>query len=512
MRQPLAGSDRFLTDQWNAGTWEGMIVSAFNSPPELAFIVYSHTVSFVLGVVPLTAVPTFSIITAMDVRCDSSDRWSILLGFSSGRIGLVESYLDFPSPDLVWRTYLLPSNGVHEGNKICRLDRTVMDGRIVMALDSEGLCSFTRMTSDLVDEQEDDTTTTTPPEHVVMTGENGTVFIDSKNHAAYACMSDGSVERIKTPRIRKSTGIVDMFDAETWDTVGVIEGGFPLSGKFINLYPQFGIAVREQGIILMTFPTKHTLFGGRITKVIPVTSPILDSIVHLIGARCYLIVVTKDNSVQVFETSADGIKVFERNFSELKSFEYRVGKSVLICPSMHLVDIGKAITSFLFSDRMKDIQSIEPIIAAAQRFLGFPKIKSSPLPEYGTASTTGSLVPRENTSSSASSSSSLSQNKPGKRHKLLGKLFGSSRKRDEKTDNNPAPPLPLASKFQPTESQAREARDQLAKNLEKMAKLQDDTDEMQMASEEFLKSCNELSETFDGGKKKSSRKLFGIKF
>ena len=258
----------------------------------------------------------------------------------------------------------------------------------------------------------------------------------------------------------------------------------------------------------MTFPTKHTLFGGRITKVISVTSPILDSMVHLIGARCYLIVVTKDNSVQVFETSADGIKVFERNFSELKSFEYRVGKSVLICPSMHLVDIGKAITSFLFADRMKDIQFIEPIITAAQRFLGFPKIKSSPLPEYGTASTTGSLVPRENTSSSASSSSSsLSQNKPGKRHKLLGKLFGSSRKGDEKT-----PPLPLASKFQPTESQVREARDQLAKNLEKMAKLQDDTDEMQMASEEFLKSCNELSETFDGGKKKSSRKLFGIKF
>jgi hypothetical protein len=434
----------------------------------------------------------------MDVRCDSSDRWSVMLGFSSGRIGLVESYLDFPNPELIWRSNLLPSNGVHEGNKICRIDRTVMDGRIVMAVDSEGLCSFTRMTSDQVDE--DDMNGVIQPEHVIMTGEDGTVFVDAKSNSAYACMSDGTVERIKCPRIRKSTGVVDMFDAENWDTVGVVEGGFPLDGKFINIYPSFGIAVREGGIILMAFPSKHVALGGRITKTIRSSSRIITSVVHLIGARCYLLVLTEDNSLQVIETSADGVQIFQRNFSEMEKLETRINKSLIISPSMHLIDFGKSITSLLFEDRMKDIQSVDPIIAAAQRSFGFSKIKSSPLPEYGTTPPTTSSVPRENTSAS-SSSSAPSRGKKNIFSKMFSRKSGGGEHKKE---------LPIASKFQPTQFQLKEARDQLAKNLEKMAKLQDDTDEMQMASEEFLKSCNELNDTFDG--KKKGRKFLGMRF
>jgi hypothetical protein len=340
-------------------------------------------------------------------------------------------------------------------------------------------------------DEEDDSQTITTPDHVVMTGENGAVFVDQKSNCAYACMSDGTVERIKTPRIRKSSGLVDAYDSDNWETVSVIEGGFPLDGKFINIYPSFGIAVRESGIILMSFPTKHVAFGGRITKVIQSASPIIHSLIHLIGARCYLLVLTQNNSLQIYETSAEGLLVFDRNFSEFEKFENRISKSIILSPSMHLIDFGKSITSLLFSDRMKDIETIDSIISGAQKSFGFPSIKSAPLVD---TTTTTASVPRENTSSSSSSS------RTGKKN-LLSKIFGS-----KKSEN-----LPTATKFQPTEFQLKQARDQLAKNLEKMAKLQDDTDEMQMASEEFLKSCNELSDTFDGGKKKG-RKFFGMRF
>jgi hypothetical protein len=72
-----------------------------------------------------------------------------------------------------------------------------------------------------------------------------------------------------------------------------------------------------------------------------------------------------------------------------------------------------------------------------------------------------------------------------------------------------------ADKYKPTQAHVDEARAQLRKNLEAMEKLQDDADEMQNASADFLEQAKRLNEHFSGKKsssssKKEKKKFFGL--
>jgi hypothetical protein len=140
--------------------------------------------------------------------------------------------------------------------------------------------------------------------------------------------------------------------------------------------------------------------------------------------------------------------------------------------SMHVFEYGVQITSLLFSDRSKLLNSTERIIRAAQKRLNFPPIKSTPL-----LVTEAPVVA------------------PGPQ--LSAKEAKKKKKEEE-----------LANKYKPTERHIQEAREQLSKNLEKMAKLQDDADEMQAESANFLKLATDLNKGFSGEQSKKKKKKF----
>jgi hypothetical protein len=309
-------------------------------------------------------------------------------------------------------------------------------------------------------------------------------------------MSDGGMERVKVPKISRSSGIEDVYDADVWETVPVIDGGMPLEGRFIAVYPSIGLVVRETGFILMQFPTR-TQISGRITKVVRLGGDrrIIKCITHFIGARCYLVCLGLGN-VMAFEISADGLFVFERQITDNTG-------DLILAPSMHVIDFGVSITSVLFTDRTKDIESVEGVISGARSLFGFPQIRSVPLPVYGGSGKVASTVHEAPTIREATSSSTTSASGSGKKN-LFKRIF----RRDELgLSDKSRSTKSVDEKFKPTEEHLKQARDQLAKNLEKMAKLQNDTADMEMASQEFLHSVNKLS-----GKYKQRRKFLGIKF
>jgi hypothetical protein len=150
---------------------------------------------------------------------------------------------------------------------------------------------------------------------------------------------------------------------------------------------------------------------------------------------------------------------------------------------MHVFEFGVALTPLLFADRSKALSATDTIIRAAQKRLKYPVIRSTPL-------LVEESIKKEGTHESGKSGGS---EKKG----FFKKIFKSSKNEEEK--------------FKPTDAHIREARDQLAKNLEKMAKLQDDADEMQNASADFLKLATNLNNSFRGGPtKEKKKKKFGI--
>jgi hypothetical protein len=150
--------------------------------------------------------------------------------------------------------------------------------------------------------------------------------------------------------------------------------------------------------------------------------------------------------------------------------------------TLHVLKWGESLTSLAFADRAKVLSAPELLIRSAQKKLKYPPIRSAPFAEQ--------LEHIKNkkdaeTLSEASSKSTASKQGFFKRH------FGKPEKLDL-----------TAEKFKPTENHLIEARAQLHKNLEMMAKLQNNAEEMQNASADFLKMAQDLNDEFSGKKKK----------
>lgn len=450
-------TNRFVFD-YNAGLWEGMVASIFNGPSEVAFTIYTQTSALVVGRVPI-ACPSMSVLSSSSISILGPDKWSIVLGFSSGQVGVVDSFLDFPNPQFRWKPMRLleSAESVHSGAKITSVDRSMMDGNIVVSLDENGMVCFSRLDTESV-----------TPAHVVIAGEGGSCFPNPANNTCYICMSDGIVEAVKVPRIKRD-GSEDIYDSSVWDATTITAESLPLEGRFVAAFPQDGVAVRETGIVLMNFPSKGV---SKISKIIISDSKIRCAEIKTVEGRKFVVVLT-DQGVAAYD-AADGFCVFQRPLQTI------AGATLL--KTMHVFEFGVALTPLLFADRSKALSATDTIIRAAQKRLKYPVIRSTPL-------LVEESIKKEGTHESGKSGGS---EKKG----FFKKIFKSSKHEEEK--------------FKPTDAHIREARDQLAKNLEKMAKLQDDADEMQNASADFLKLATNLNNSFRGGPTKEKKKKFGI--
>lgn len=450
-------TDRFVFD-YNGGLWEGIVASIFNAPSEVAFTIYTQNSALVVGRVPISCSP-MSVLSAFSVSILGPDKWSLVLGFSSGQVGVVESFLDFPNPQFLWKPMRLleAAESVHSGAKITSVDRSMMDGNIVVSVDENGMVCFSRLDTEAV-----------TPAHVAIAGEGGSCFSNPANNTCYICMGDGIVEAVKVPRIKRD-GSEDIYDSSVWDASTITAESLPLEGRFVAAFPPDGIAVRETGIVLMTFPSKGV---SKISKIIISDSTIRCAEIATVECRKFVVVLT-DKGVSAYD-AADGFCVFQRPLETI------AGATLL--KTMHVFEFGVALTPLLFADRSKGLSATDTIIRAAQKKLKYPVIRSTPL-------LVEESIKKEGTNESGKSGGS------GKKG-FFKKIFKSSKNEEDK--------------FKPTDAHIREARDQLAKNLEKMAKLQDDADEMQNASADFLKLATNLNNSFGGGPKKEKKKKFGI--
>ena len=465
----LTGSDSSSTDrfvfEYQDGLWEGVIFSVFNSPCEIAITIFTQSSALVLQRIPVI-LPDLAVVSSFTATALGVDRWGMVLGLSSGQVGLLDSSFEYPSSKIIWKPIwiLEAPESVHSGARVVSVDRSLMDGSLVISVDVNGMVCFTR-----IDEPSTaKLTRSLTPSHVAIAGDSGYCYTDAKNSCCYVCMSDGTIERIKAPRLKKD-GSEDLYDTSLWEAVPLTdETSIPLNGKFLGAYPSEGIIVRESGFLLVEFPSLKRSTGSiEIKKVVQLKSDfgnrIIQSKIGKIDGVDYLVILTDTGSVASFDCR-DGFCVFQRTI-----VPFSVNSTILL-DSMHVFEFGVQITSLLFSDRAKLLNSTERIIRSAQRRYKFPPIKSTPL---------------------------LVAETPAPVVELSAKEAKKKKKEEE-----------LANKYKPTERHLQEAREQLAKNLEKMAKLQDDADEMQEESANFLKLATDLNNGFSEKKKK--KKFLGL--
>ena len=462
--------------EWNDGKWEGILISATNN--ELFFSIYSHTTQRVLMRM-LIDVPPMSVISALSVTCREKDKWIITLGFSSGQIGLVESKKSTPlispsfpsgeSSSLNWlpiRFLEIPAS-VHSGCRIKSIDRSLFN--MLVSVDTNGLICFTRTNIDKKKQIDG-------PAHVAIAGDGGSCFTDPKANLAYICMADGTIERMKTPK-RRPDGSEDIYDSDVFEAQTIAES-VPIDGEFVALFSSIGIAVRQTGIVSLSFP--RAAGQAAVIKSVPLRGDggtrIIEAKTHIVGSHCFVVILT-DTSVAAFDVTAiDGaiVPVFQR--SHLGENSTKIDP--FFTESLHFIKWGVSITSVLFSDRVKDILAGETVVNCAQRHFGFPKIQSTTLIE-----------------------------EPVKK-KDDKNLFSRMFKKDKNTDGILGGEE--LKKFVPTEIHLQEARKQLAANLDAMAKLRDNSAEMEHASSDFLKLATELNHKIDPPKDPKKKKRFGL--
>ena len=442
-------SDRLVFD-YNGGLWEGVIASVVNGPSELLFTLYSQTSAVVVGRVPIDS-PPLAIVSSFFVSCIGQDKWSIVVGFSSGQVGVVESFIDFPDPRLGWKPILMlpAAEEVHAGSKIVSVDRSVAGGSVVTSVDVTGMVCFVRLTEP------------TLPAHVAISGDRGLCFADPANASAYLAMSGGVVERIRTPRMKKD-GTEESHDPDVWSTCTVLDGISGLAGDVVNVFPSDHIVVLSDGIAIVKFSKSDTAVQ---TAAVAIPSYlglcICEAEIVCVQSKKYVVIVTESH-IAAYETKHASL-VFHRSHLDIPDASI---VPTILGGSLHAFKWASSLTSFSFEDRAKYLSAPERILRAAQAKFAFKAIQSTPLLQEVT------------TESKASGSSASS-------------------KADKKKQA-------LEDKYKPTQHHLDEARNQLKKNLEAMAKLQDDAAEMQEASADFLNLAKNLE------KKEKKKRFFGL--
>jgi hypothetical protein len=376
----------------------------------------------------------------------------------------MESILDFPNPNLQWKDlWLLDApDQIHNGGKIVSVDRSLFGHNLVTSVDINGMVCFTRIHEEL----------SAAPAHVAISGEGGGAFPDSASNRCFIAVSGGGIERIKTPKLRKD-GTEDMHDSEVWSATTVIDS-IPLEGSVVHLFPSEGFGVYSDGVAVITFSAKSAVKLGPVSKLrCENGSKIQEAETFIINGKTYLVVLT-DTYTLAYDSH--GSLVFKRPLEGSKN------SSWILQGTLHVLKWGESLTSLAFADRAKVLSAPELLIRSAQKKLKYPPIRSAPFAEQ--------LEHIKNkkdaeTLSEASSKSTASKQGFFKRH------FGKPEKLDL-----------TAEKFKPTENHLIEARAQLHKNLEMMAKLQNNAEEMQNASADFLKMAQDLNDEFSGKKKK----------
>lgn len=433
------------------GTWissdESVVISVFNSPPEIAIVMHSPTSAKILKRFPFQ-IPPLSLITACEFV--SQNFYRLTLGFSSGQAGILAFSIDsdlFAITDLL----LLPAvESVHAGAKIVSVDTCLVSGNLLTTVDVNGMVSFVRI---------DNKDQNIPPAHVAIAGDQGACFSDPVRNVAYMCMEEGTMEQISIARRSD-----EMFESE------VCCESLPLNGRFVALFADERILVRESGIVIFSGLARKALV--EVKKVIPLNSgKIVEAIIHKSpqGKAAYIVVLTDSDNVMAFDCS-DGVQVFNR------AIDAGTNSATLLEGSCSAFRWAESLTPLLFQDRSKALTATESIIMKAQDKLGFPVIKGvSLLPLEGVKTEDPPMVV------------------PSKKEKksFMKTLF-SSNKNDSKRD---------ISEYKPTQAHLNEARAQMRRNLEAMEKLQADADEMQNASADFLKQAQQLNTHYSTKKK-----------
>ena len=467
-QSPMGG---FVFD-FNAGLWEGVIVSVFNHPCELVFSIYTSASVRVLKRLPIQA-PHLAAVSTFAIDVMGQDKWSILLGFTSGQVGILESTLDYPSPGLCWKNLwtLEAPEQVHSGAKIVHVDRSLFGRNLVTSVDVNGMICFTR-----IDENEHDVnfSKSLSPAHVAIGGEGGNAFPDPNSNSVYIAIAGGGIEKIKTPKFRKD-GSEDLHDSEIWSASTVVDF-VPLSGKCLKLFASEGFVVYSDGIASLTFQSKSGS-QAKLTGVVNLSSgefgtEIFDAQITEYENKVYLVVMTESHVVAY---DKNGRSVYHRLHTEDSK---NIGN--ILAGTLHVFKWGMSLTGISFSDRKKLLSNTELVIRGAQKKLGFPPIKGVPFAEQIAQS-------KEETISETSS--------VGEKKKGLFKRTFSSKKHDLSDE-----------KFKPTNEHLAAARAQLQKNLDAMAKLQDSAAEMENSSAEFLSLAKQLTEK----ERKKSKKFLGL--
>ena len=453
---PQSSTKRFVFD-FNAGLWEGVIFSVFNGPCELAISIFTHNCVRVLSRVAIKA-PHLAIVTSMAVDCVAQDRWSVLLGFSSGQVGIMESAIDYPAPTIRWKElWLLEApDQVHSGAKIVHVDRSLFGMNLVTSVDVNGMICFTRVDESVHAAVLSKSLTLA---HVAIGGEGGNAFPDSSKNCVYVAVAGGGIERIKTPKLRKD-GSEEAHDAEVWSATTVVDY-VPLSGRSVKLFPDEGFGVYSDGIAIITFPSKSG--SGKLGTVANSEEEILHAEIFIHENISYLVTLTAENVI-AYDYKAR--VVFRRGHRE----DGRITVGSLLKGTGHLFKWAESLASIAFSDRTKILSAPELVIRSAQDRFKFPSIKSTPFAEQ--------LAPVVSGSSETSSASG----------------------KDKKT-------RALEEKYKPTAEHLAAARAQLHKNMDAMARLQDRAAEMEESSADFLTLANKLAEK---EQRKSKKKFFGL--
>ena len=441
----LAGFVHSLTGKWISCD-ESIVISVFNSPPEIAIVMHSPTSAKILKRFPVQ-IPPLSVITAFEFV--SQNFYRLTLGFSSGQAGILAFSIDsdlFAITDLL----LLPAvESVHAGAKIVSVDTCLVSGNLLTTVDINGMVSFVRI---------DNKDQNIPPAHVAIGGDYGACFPDPRRNVAYMCMEEGTMERISVPKRSD-----EMFESE------VCCESLPLNGRFVALFAEEGILVRESGIVIFSGLSRKALV--EVKKVIPLNSgAIVEAIIHKStqGKAAYVVVLTDSDNVMAFDCS-EGVQVFNR------AIDAGTNPATLLEGSCYAFRWAESLTPLLFHDRSKALTATESIIMKAQDILGFPVIKGvTLLPPEGFKTEDPPMVP----------------SKKGK--KSFIKTLFSSNKSDSKRD---------ISEYKPTQAHLDEARAQMRRNLDAMEKLQADADEMQNASADFLQQAQQLNKHYSSKKK-----------
>ncbi len=437
--RPLA--ENFIRE-WNDRQIEGVYV-VVSEKNRLQWTIFSNSSSYCMGETLLPCEKSdLEIVTAIDIcSLEGTDKWSLLLGYSSGRVALFESTTVLNSAacgdavESMWKkpVWLEGPSGIHIGARIKKIER--MDD-LCVSVDMNGMCCFFK-----TDDSEE-------PSHVAICGENGTCFLDT--NCAYLCMTDGTIERVRVPR----KSVEESLDVDAWDTVALLEESVGLSGEFIALLPKHRVVVRQTGFARVNFPARHGSLG-QVTKVVVTVGGAADS--KILAARMYwdFLVLASNGSVWVYDLQHRDICVFNRDFDIPLS-----GSLPVLSPSMHVIVPGESITSLLFANRSKEMHTTGPIVEAARSFYRMAKNQA--------IEATDPVSPTPEKSKSGSPSKST---KPGK--------------------------------YAPTMDQLEYAREVLRMNLESASKLEDDAYALQEESANFLRVATRLNEGPPNPKKKS---------